>query len=1032
MLLYGSLALLLLRISVCDSHPVITCTTTARDARFTSLISFKVTCPSGCVDSSGSLWGSIVYTHDSSICRAAIHDGRLNDSGGEITVYKQPGQSSNTGVERNSVTSSSYGSWGSSFSFRQTIPDRSLTCTTTARDARFTSQNSFEVTCPSGCVESDGNIWGSAVYTHDSSICRAAIHDGRLTDNGGDLTVFRQPGQSSYTGIERNSITSSSYGAWDSSFTFTSEIPNGFSIICTTTARDARFTSETSFKVTCPFDCVDSNGNVWGNVVYTHDSSICRAAIHDGRLNDSGGEITVYKQPGQSSYTGVERNSVTSSSYGSWGSSFSFRQTIPDRSLTCTTTARDARFTSQNSFEVTCPSGCVESNGNIWGSAVYTHDSSICRAAIHDGRLTDNGGDLTVFRQPGQSSYTGIERNSITSSSYGAWDSSFTFTSEIPNGFSIICTTTARDARFTSETSFKVTCPSDCVDSNGNVWGSIVYTHDSSICRAAIHDGRLNDTGGEVTVYKQPGQSSYTGVERNSVTSSSYGSWGSSFSFRQTIPDRSITCTTTARDARFTSQNSFEVTCSSGCVESNGNIWGSAVYTHDSSICRAAIHDGRLTDNGGVLTVFRQSGQSSYTGIERNSITSSSYVAWDSSFTFTSEIPNGFSIICTTTARDARFTSLTSFEVTCPSVCVESSGSLWGNVVYTHDSSICRAAIHDGRLNDSGGEITVYKQPGQSSYTGVERNSVTSSSYGSWGSSFSFRQTIPDRSITCTTTARDARFTSQNSFEVTCPSGCVESNGNIWGSAVYTHDSSICRAAIHDGRLTDNGGDLTVFRQPGQSSYTGIERNSITSSSYGAWDSSFTFTSEIPNGFSIICTTTARDARFTSLTSFEVTCPSVCVESSGSLWGNVVYTHDSSICRAAIHDGRLNDSGGEITVYKQPGQSSYTGVERNSVTSSSYGSWGSSFSFRQTIPDRSITCTTTARDARFTSQNSFEVTCPSGCVESNGNIWGSAVYTHDSSICRAAIHDGRLTGGVGDFNEYLERLIFGKFVTICI
>ncbi|CAK8684965.1 unnamed protein product [Clavelina lepadiformis] len=630
MLSYGSLALLLLGISVCDSHPVITCTTNARDARFTSQTSFKVTCPSDCVGSNENVWGSIVYTHDSSICRAAIHDGRLNDSGGEITVYKQPGQSSYTGVERNSVTSSSYGSWGSSFSFTQTIPDRSITCTTTARDARFTSQNSFEVTCPSGCVESNGNIWGSAVYTHDSSICRAAIHDGRLTDNGGDLTVFRQPGQSSYTGIERNSITSSPYGTWHTSFTFTSEIPKGFSIICTTAANDARFTSQTSFEVICPSGCVESSGSLYGSIVYTDDSSICRAAIHDGRLNDSGGEITVYNQPGQSSYTGVERNSVTSTSYGSCGSSFSFTQTIPD--LTCTTTARDARFTSQNSFEVTCPSGCVESNGNIWGSAVYTHDSSICRAAIHDGRLTDNGGDLIVFRQPGQSSYTGIERNSITSYSYGAWDSSFTFTSEIHKGFSIICTTTARDARFDSQTSFEVTCPSGCVESSGSLWGSIVYTDDSSICRAALHDGRLNDSGGEITVYKQPGQSSYTGVERNSVTSSSYGSWGSSFSFTQTIPDLSITCTTIASDARFTSQNSFEVTCPSGCVESNGNIWGSAVYTYDSSICRAAIHDGRLTDSGGKVVVYVKQGQKWYTGSIKNGITSRSSGAWLRSF----------------------------------------------------------------------------------------------------------------------------------------------------------------------------------------------------------------------------------------------------------------------------------------------------------------------------------------------------------------------------------------------------------------
>ncbi|KAI8515677.1 hypothetical protein Bbelb_064900 [Branchiostoma belcheri] len=48
------------------------------------------------------------------------------------------------------------------------------------------------------------------------------------------------------------------------------------------------------------------------------------------------------------------------------------------------------------------------------------------------------------------------------------------------------------------------------------LWG---LSGDSSICFAAIHDGRIPATGGEVTVYKLPGQSSYQASNQHGVIS---------------------------------------------------------------------------------------------------------------------------------------------------------------------------------------------------------------------------------------------------------------------------------------------------------------------------------------------------------------------------------------------------------------------------------------------------------------------------------------------------------------------------------
>lgn len=45
---------------------------------------------------------------------------------------------------------------------------------------------------------------------------------------------------------------------------------------------------------------------------------------------------------------------------------------------------------------------------------------------------------------------------------------------------------------------FKISCPKDCSkDIKARLFGDMTYTADSSICRAAIHNGAISDLGGE-------------------------------------------------------------------------------------------------------------------------------------------------------------------------------------------------------------------------------------------------------------------------------------------------------------------------------------------------------------------------------------------------------------------------------------------------------------------------------------------------------------------------------------------------------
>ncbi len=66
---------------------------------------------------------------------------------------------------------------------------------------------------------------------------------------------------------------------------------------------------------------------------------------------------------------------------------------------------------------------------------------------------------------------------------------------------------------------------------SGTVWGSDIYTADSSICKAALHAGKIDRKGGVVRLQMMRGQRRYSGSTRNGVTTQSYGNWGKSYRF---------------------------------------------------------------------------------------------------------------------------------------------------------------------------------------------------------------------------------------------------------------------------------------------------------------------------------------------------------------------------------------------------------------------------------------------------------------------------------------------------------------------
>lgn len=65
-------------------------------------------------------------------------------------------------------------------------------------------------------------------------------------------------------------------------------------------------------------------------------------------------------------------------------------------------------------------------NGSIYGSEIYTDDSSLSAAAVHSGALRPGQkGIVKVTILPGQDAYLGTQRNSLTSSPYGPYPGSY-------------------------------------------------------------------------------------------------------------------------------------------------------------------------------------------------------------------------------------------------------------------------------------------------------------------------------------------------------------------------------------------------------------------------------------------------------------------------------------------------------------------------------------------------------------------------------------------------------------------------------
>ena len=98
--------------------------------------------------------------------------------------------------------------------------------------------------------------------------------------------------------------------------------------------------------------------------------------------------------------------------------------------------------------------------------------------------------------------------------------------------------------------------------------------------------------------------------------------------------------------------------------------------------------------------------------------------------------------------------------------------------------------------------------------------------------------------IDCDSHLRTDAFSTYEIFSnlrMICPSDCAKVKAGVYGSGIYTDNSSLCRAAIHSGALIDSeGGIIEVRIEPGKKNYLSSTKHNVETLDFPSmWDRSF-------------------------------------------------------------------------------------------------------------------------------------------------------------------------------------------------
>jgi hypothetical protein len=199
---------------------------------------------------------------------------------------------------------------------------------------------------------------------------------------------------------------------------------------------------------------------------------------------------------------------------------------------------------------------------------------------------------------------------------------------------------------------------------------------------------------------------------------------------------------------------------------------------------------------------------------------------------------------------------------------------VYGTDVYTAESAVCPAAIHAGVLTPKqSGVVSLLIGSGAKAFKGSTRNGVTTKSYGAWPYSFTFVTDGAPGTINWRTTWSQIPADFTQSVSVVCPPG-GRLDGAVWGTDVYTRDSTICVAAVHAGLITiEKGGAVAVKRVANGASFKGSERSGVKTMGWSAVPDAF-IVAALPPAAAATSSTLPQSASPTKTSSGVIIAPS--------------------------------------------------------------------------------------------------------------------------------------------------------------
>ena len=609
----------------------------------------------------------------------------------------------------------------------------------------------------------------------------------------------------------------------------------------------------------------------------------------------------------------------------------------PNYNAKCESNAKNLFFRGDpgSVFLVNCPSGCMTTKQSITGTGIYTIDSSICKAAIHSGVITKEGGNIALVKSFGQNKYFSHLLRSVSSLEASYSKASF-----------FLAASNSAYERFVSMLNI----------------GSFLQVDSRSRLSDISHFSRSNN----LNIY-----SSFLETINNSPSkeAKAFYEWTAPsndfiFDGHKTSIDLSLVDSAKSLLSMKTFTIYFEIKMnqlkedSSQTIFSIGGCDGMSISLNSKSELIVDIKCGKKIFLSGL-----------YVPINFRSFLSLSYDGVNLSFYFDGEKKNVMNAYFHLNYKPLIFIGKSSeynldyFEgkVFFIAFFMEALDSVQHKILYQHGYikpnkiSLTKFSTLDNRECISScvnqlipGYPFSPTPPTEAITYAINGVSTVFTNHGSKPESADTKDLSPYIEVKCTTTARElfnGKIKVGDKKRIKCPKDCGKDL--IFGTIIYSFDSSMCVSGIHSGVMKVADPKMILIKAlPGMNFYQGTLQYNVQSTSIDKCDYSFS-TEEAPEVISVDCETTTNVKEFSGTlgTKYLVRCPANCSKKSHNVFGNNLYSGDSSICQSAIHCGASNDRGGEVQFIIDSGQKLYYGLKAFGINSKERESYVKSIRF---------------------------------------------------------------------------------------